>query len=67
MGDIVVSFQTRHEIKNKVLKEFIKKVIDKVLVNGNYNLLVNPNGVFIKDEACTDSGLTGRKIICETY
>ena len=56
------------------LKEHvIKPVLDELLTYqpdmdvGTYNLFVNPTGRFVKGGPAADSGLTGRKIIVDTY
>lgn len=52
----------------KELKEHvINNVIDNSLVDSNTKILINPTGSFILGGPAADSGLTGRKIIVDTY
>ncbi len=43
------------------------KVIPCYLIDGETKVLINPTGEFVKGGAYADSGLTGRKIICDSY
>jgi len=60
-------------IKNDIQKILIPRVLARcsekvcVLFEGNYKLLVNPTGKFVIGGPHGDSGLTGRKIIVDTY
>ncbi len=68
---VVVSTQHRENLTHKQLEEMvieqvIKKVIDpKLLSNTRY--LINPTGRFVVGGPHGDAGLTGRKIIVDTY
>lgn len=53
----------RNDIKNKV----ILPVIPQKMVDENTTILVNPTGRFVIGGPKADSGLTGRKIIVDTY
>ncbi|MFA6308763.1 MAG: methionine adenosyltransferase [Clostridia bacterium] len=71
---IVVSSQHGAEVEQSVIKSDIKKyVIDPILsqyknVNSsNYKCHINPTGSFVVGGPQGDSGLTGRKIIVDTY
>ncbi len=69
---VVVSSQHDGEIDMKEMAEDIRKkvvdpVIPKELVSDGYKLLVNPTGRFEKGGPHADCGLTGRKIIVDTY
>lgn len=69
---IVVSTQHRPEIEQDVIKKDIKeKVINKVvpqnLLDENTKYFINPTGRFVIGGPLGDSGLTGRKIIVDTY
>lgn len=69
---VLISTQHSEEVDSKVLKEFIidgvmKKVIPKELLSMNVEYLVNPTGRFVKGGSSADTGLTGRKIIVDTY
>jgi S-adenosylmethionine synthetase len=50
-----------------VIEEIIKPVLPKALVKGEINYLVNPTGRFVIGGPQGDCGLTGRKIIVDTY
>ncbi|TXT27150.1 MAG: S-adenosylmethionine synthetase [Gallionellaceae bacterium] len=50
-----------------VIEEIIKPVLPKELMKGNINYLVNPTGRFVVGGPQGDCGLTGRKIIVDTY
>ena len=50
-----------------VIEEIIKPVLPKELMKGNVNYLVNPTGRFVVGGPHGDCGLTGRKIIVDTY
>jgi S-adenosylmethionine synthetase len=68
---IVVSSQHRPEINISKLKEFIieeciKKVIPTNILK-NVRYLINPTGRFVLGGPIADCGLTGRKIIVDTY
>lgn len=54
-------------LREAVIEEVIKPVLPKELVKGNINFLVNPTGRFVIGGPQGDCGLTGRKIIVDTY
>ena len=70
---VVLSTQHADDVTLETLEADIKKhVIDPVLANfdipsEDYRLLVNPTGVFVVGGPMGDAGLTGRKIIVDTY
>ena len=68
---IVVSTQHEENYNQENLKEFIVEVVKKVLPKEwSYNsddILVNPTGRFVIGGPDGDTGLTGRKIIVDTY
>ncbi|HKO48895.1 MAG TPA: methionine adenosyltransferase [Polyangiaceae bacterium] len=69
---VVVSTQHGPEVKHKALKEavmelVIKKALPKHLLDSKTKYFVNPTGRFVVGGPCGDAGLTGRKIIVDTY
>ena len=69
---IVLSTQHEPEISLKdlreaVIEEIIKPVLPEGLVKGEINYLINPTGRFVIGGPQGDCGLTGRKIIVDTY
>jgi len=56
-----------NRISEAVIEEVIKPVLPKALVKGNIRYLVNPTGSFEIGGPKGDCGLTGRKIIVDTY
>ncbi len=69
---IVLSTQHAPEIehaflKEAVIEEIVKPVLPKELVKGPINYLINPTGRFVIGGPQGDCGLTGRKIIVDTY
>jgi len=55
------------DIRNAVIKEVIDPVIPAELRDENMKILVNPTGRFVSGGPHADTGLTGRKIIVDTY
>jgi S-adenosylmethionine synthetase len=55
------------QISEAVIEEIIKPVIPPHLRNGDTRYLVNPTGRFVIGGPMGDAGLTGRKIIVDTY
>lgn len=69
---IVVSTQHREEVGLEELRKaveeiVIKPVIPKCLIDDQTKIYVNPTGRFVIGGPRADSGLTGRKIIVDTY
>ena len=58
---------TLEQIREAVIEEIIKPVLPKELVKGAIKYLVNPTGRFVIGGPHGDAGLTGRKIIVDTY
>ncbi len=55
------------KLREAVIEEIIKPVLPKHLIKGAINFLVNPTGRFVIGGPQGDCGLTGRKIIVDTY
>src|SRR5262249_50390388 len=69
---IVVSSQHADGIKHKQIREsiidlVIKPTIPAKLIDKNTKFFVNPTGRFVLGGPYADAGLTGRKIIVDTY
>lgn len=69
---IVVSTQHAPEIELKDLREAVIDTVIRPVLPENYirpetKLYVNPTGRFVVGGPCGDTGLTGRKIIVDTY
>ena len=69
---VVLSTQHSSEIDLEELREFVKneiifRVIPRSLINEKTRIFINPTGNFVEGGPLGDSGLTGRKIIVDTY
>ena len=69
---IVVSTQhkadaTQEEVKEVILEQVIKPIVDASLIDENTKYLINPSGSFVVGGSFGDSGTTGRKIVVDTY
>ncbi len=69
---IVVSTQhspdvSYDELKSAIIKEVIKKVIPEEMMDGDTRFFINPTGRFVVGGPMGDCGVTGRKIIVDTY
>lgn len=75
---IVISTQHKPDVVVEDLQEPLVKLIIEPVLNGakeylsdldidTYDLFINPTGRFVKGGPAADSGLTGRKIIVDTY
>ena len=69
---VVVSTQhspevTVEQIRSDMVELVIKPIIPEELLDENTKYYVNPTGRFVKGGPAADSGLTGRKIIVDTY
>jgi len=58
---------TLEAIREAVIEDIIMPVLPKELDKGNINFLINPTGRFVVGGPQGDCGLTGRKIIVDTY
>jgi S-adenosylmethionine synthetase len=69
---VVISTQHAEEISHEpltegVIEEIIKPVLPKNLISKETRFLINPTGRFVVGGPLGDTGLTGRKIIVDTY
>ncbi|MBL0715104.1 MAG: methionine adenosyltransferase [Desulfosarcina sp.] len=69
---VVVSAQhspdvTHEQIREAVIDEVIKKVVPVDMIDGDTKYYINPTGKFVVGGPMGDCGLTGRKIIVDTY
>jgi S-adenosylmethionine synthetase len=69
---IVVSTQhkpdvTYEDLKEAVIEEVIKKTIPADMTDGDTRYFINPTGRFVTGGPMGDCGVTGRKIIVDTY
>lgn len=72
VSTIVVSQQVAKGLERKIyskviIDECILQVIPKALLDEKTEVYINPTGEFVIGGPYADSGLTGRKIICDTY
>ena len=69
---VVVSTQHSEEVSNRdlheaVMNEVVQQVIPKGMIDKNTRFHINPTGRFVTGGPMGDAGLTGRKIIVDTY
>ena len=69
---ILISTQHKPEVdietmKNDLTEKVIKKIIPIEMLDNNTKIYVNPTGRFVIGGPLGDTGLTGRKIIVDTY
>jgi S-adenosylmethionine synthetase len=70
--NVVISTQHTEEVKYKtlreaVIEEVVKKELPRELLSAKTRYFINPTGRFVIGGPMGDSGLTGRKIIVDTY
>ena len=70
--NVVISTQHSSDVEHDTIKEFcieevIKKTLPKHLLTRNTKFLINPTGRFVVGGPQGDTGLTGRKIIVDSY
>ncbi len=58
---------TKEELEETIIKNVIDPVIPEDLRDDNMEILINPTGRFVLGGPMADTGLTGRKIIVDTY
>jgi len=69
---VVISAQHKpdvkyEDLKEAIIEEVIKKVIPRDMTDGDTRFFINPTGRFVIGGPMGDCGLTGRKIIVDTY
>ena len=72
VDSVVISVQHKENkdlelLKKEIKKEVIDKIVPKKLLDKKTNIYINPTGRFVIGGPLGDSGLTGRKIIVDTY
>jgi S-adenosylmethionine synthetase len=72
VNTVVVSSQhaegiSHDKIRRDIIKHVVDPVIPKKLRRGRTTMHINPTGSFVKGGPMADTGLTGRKIIVDTY
>lgn len=71
MHTILISTQhdptvTQEEIKTALITKVINTIVPAEMLNET-NIVINPSGSFVQGGPAADAGLTGRKIIVDTY
>jgi S-adenosylmethionine synthetase len=69
---VVIAAQHREDIsyaalKEAIIEEVIKKIVPKKMIDGDTKYFINTTGRFVVGGPMGDAGLTGRKIIVDTY
>jgi len=72
ISNVVISTQHTADVEHKQIEEFcieevVKKVLPKTLLTADTLFLINPTGRFVVGGPQGDTGLTGRKIIVDSY
>lgn len=72
ISNIVVSVQHRadkniKDLRKEIITEILCPLFDKYGMNSDAEVLINPSGRFVKGGPSADTGLTGRKIMVDTY
>lgn len=69
-----ILISTQHEenvdietLKQEITEKIIHKIVPKNMIDGNTKIYINPTGRFVIGGPLGDTGLTGRKIIVDTY
>ena len=72
ISNVVISTQHSADVEHREIEKFciehiVKKVLPKRLLTKKTKFLINPTGRFVVGGPQGDTGLTGRKIICDSY
>ena len=72
LKNVVVSSQhapeiSMEKIREDIIREVVKKVVPEELIDKDTEFFINPTGRFVIGGPMADAGLTGRKIIVDTY
>lgn len=72
LKNVVVSSQhapeiSMEKIREDIIREVVEKVVPKELIDKDTEYFINPTGRFVIGGPMADAGLTGRKIIVDTY
>ena len=69
-----ILISTQHEenvdmdiLENDIIENVIKPIVEDDMLDFETKILINPTGSFVGGGAVADTGLTGRKIIVDTY
>lgn len=67
----LISTQHKEDVDPKDVRYLCQRIMRQVAeaysLNNNFRVLVNPTGRFVTGGSFADTGVTGRKIICDTY
>lgn len=64
---VLVSTQHTNEVDQEYIREFLMRELIHPLCPNTQEILINPTGTFIVGGFAADTGLTGRKIMVDTY
>ncbi|MEK7449322.1 MAG: methionine adenosyltransferase [Planctomycetota bacterium] len=69
---VILSLQHNPDVNLKKMKEeliekIIRPILPKALVNSDLKIMINPTGRFVLGGPYADCGLTGRKVVVDTY
>jgi S-adenosylmethionine synthetase len=71
VADVLVSTQHAADVDRETIRAFVARTLVPEALDGWYhddiNVMVNPTGSFVQGGPSADAGVTGRKIIVDTY
>ncbi len=74
ISKIIVAISHTHDTPQEKVQKLVKKIIreDAIFKEGHFDeknieFFINNTGRFVKHSPLADSGLTGRKVVCDTY